>query len=104
MLDKQQIRRFQNEARAAATLDHPGIVSIYSVGCERGVHYYAMQLIEGQTLEQVIKELQHFAENNELQEGHPLPTGQLTSKLASGSSASGSQTTAQQDRYGVQIL
>jgi serine/threonine protein kinase len=57
MLDHQQLKRFKNEARTAATLDHPNIVAIYSVGCERGVHYYAMQLIEGQSLAQVIEQL-----------------------------------------------
>jgi serine/threonine protein kinase/tetratricopeptide (TPR) repeat protein len=57
MLDRQQLARFKNEARAAATLDHPNIVAIHSVGCERGVHYYAMQLIEGQSLAQVVEQL-----------------------------------------------
>ena len=57
MLDKQQLARFKNEARAAATLDHPNIVAIYSVGVERSVHYYAMQLIEGQSLAQVVEQL-----------------------------------------------
>jgi serine/threonine protein kinase len=57
MLDEKQLKRFQNEARAAATLDHPNIVSVYSVGTERGVHYYAMQLIEGQSMAEVIDEL-----------------------------------------------
>lgn len=58
MLDKQQLARFKNEARAAATLDHPNIVAIHSVGVDRGVHFYAMQLIEGQSLAQVIATLQ----------------------------------------------
>jgi serine/threonine protein kinase len=53
-LDKQRLKRFQNEARAAATLDHPSIVAVHSVGEERGVHYYAMQLVEGQSLAEVI--------------------------------------------------
>ena len=57
MLDRQQLARFKNEARAAATLDHPNIVAIYSVGGERSVHFYAMQLIEGQSLAQVIDQL-----------------------------------------------
>lgn len=57
MLDKQQLNRFKNEARAAGTLDHPNIVAVHSVGTERGVHYYAMQLIEGQSLAELIADL-----------------------------------------------
>jgi serine/threonine protein kinase/predicted negative regulator of RcsB-dependent stress response len=57
MLDPQRLKRFKNEARAAATLDHPNIVAVHSVGEERGVHYFAMQLVEGQSLVQVIAEL-----------------------------------------------
>jgi WD40 repeat protein/serine/threonine protein kinase len=49
-LDAKQLQRFKNEAQAAALLHHTNIVPVYAVGCERGVHYYAMQLIEGQTL------------------------------------------------------
>jgi serine/threonine protein kinase len=55
-IDSTQLRRFQTEALAAAQLHHTHIVPIYSVGCERGVHYYAMQFIEGQTLAQAIAE------------------------------------------------
>ena len=41
------MQRFQNEAKAAASLQHEHIVPVYGVGCERGVHYYAMQFIDG---------------------------------------------------------
>ena len=54
MLDGRQLQRFKTEARAAAMLKHPNIVSVYSVGCERGVHYYAMELVEGSSLADVI--------------------------------------------------
>src|SRR5262245_9762933 len=56
-LDPQQLRRFQLEAQAAANLVHQNIVAVHAVGCERGVHYYAMQFIDGQTLADVIQEL-----------------------------------------------
>ncbi len=61
VLDVKHLQRFKNEAGAAASLDHPNIVTIYSVGCERGVHYYAMQYIEGQTLAAVIDQLQKLS-------------------------------------------
>ncbi len=51
MLDAQQIARFKNESHAAAQLQHPNIVPVYSFGVERGIHFYAMQFIEGQTID-----------------------------------------------------
>ena len=54
MLNKQQLARFKNEARAAATLDHPHIVAVHSVGSEGEIHFYAMQLITGRSLADVI--------------------------------------------------
>jgi serine/threonine protein kinase/tetratricopeptide (TPR) repeat protein len=59
-LDPQQLRRFQIEAQAAAQLHHTNIVPIFSVGCERGVHYYAMQYIEGQSLAALIGEIRRL--------------------------------------------
>ena len=56
-LDQRQLQRFLMEAQAAAILHHVHIVPIYSVGCERGVHYYAMQFIDGQTLAEAIAAL-----------------------------------------------
>jgi tetratricopeptide (TPR) repeat protein len=57
VLDPRTLQRFKNEALAAAALDHPHIVDVYGIGCERGVHYYAMRLIEGCTLAQVIEQM-----------------------------------------------
>jgi serine/threonine protein kinase len=56
-MDPKQLQRFQNEAQAAAQLHHTNIVPVFAVGAERGVHYYAMQLIEGQSLANVIEEM-----------------------------------------------
>jgi serine/threonine protein kinase/Flp pilus assembly protein TadD len=55
-LDPRHLQRFHNEARAAAGLHHTNIVPVYGVGNERGVHYYAMQFIEGRTLADLIAE------------------------------------------------
>ena len=46
-MDPRHLQRFHNEARAAACLHHTNIVPVFSVGSERGVHFYAMQLIDG---------------------------------------------------------
>jgi serine/threonine protein kinase/tetratricopeptide (TPR) repeat protein len=56
-LGSAQLQRFNNEARAAAALKHPHIVGVHSVGIERGVHYYAMELIEGRSLAEVAEQL-----------------------------------------------
>ncbi|MFO0902625.1 MAG: serine/threonine-protein kinase [Pirellulales bacterium] len=60
VLDPTHVQRFQNEAQAAAQLHHPHIVPVFSVGCERGVHYYSMQFIDGQSLDQAIRQLRDW--------------------------------------------
>jgi eukaryotic-like serine/threonine-protein kinase len=60
-IDPRQLQRFKNEALAAAHLRHDNIVPVHAVGAERGVHYYAMQFIEGQSLAALIAELRRSA-------------------------------------------
>jgi serine/threonine protein kinase/tetratricopeptide (TPR) repeat protein len=52
----ERLERFQREAKALAALDHPGIVTVYSVEESGGVHFLTMQLVEGQPLDRVIPE------------------------------------------------
>ena len=56
-IDQRRLQRFKTEALTAAHVQHERIVPVHAVGCERGVHYYAMQFIEGQSLAALIEEL-----------------------------------------------
>jgi eukaryotic-like serine/threonine-protein kinase len=51
------VKRFHREARAAAKLHHTNIIPIYAEGEERGICYYAMEMLLGRPLDRVIKEL-----------------------------------------------
>ena len=54
--DAAAVERFQREAATVAKLHHTNIVPIFSVGSLDGVHYYAMQLIEGRTLADALRD------------------------------------------------
>jgi eukaryotic-like serine/threonine-protein kinase len=65
-LEEREVARFQREAHAAARLSHPHIVSIYGVGFDEGVHWIAMQLIRGESVEQLLRRAREHGV-------HPLP-------------------------------
>ncbi len=63
-LTNRAVQRFHREAKAAAKLHHTNIVPIYSTGEYNGTHFYAMELIEGPSLDQVIRQLKRGSIDN----------------------------------------
>ena len=54
--DSAIVARFEREARAAAGLSHPGVVSVFDTGSEDGIHFIVMEAVEGETLAAVIRQ------------------------------------------------
>ena len=53
--DRDRLQRFSQEARAAAALNHPNILSIFDIGDEKGAPYIVSELLEGQTLRERLR-------------------------------------------------
>jgi serine/threonine protein kinase len=77
LLAAEHRERFQREAKAAAQLHHTNIVPVFGVGQDRGVHFYAMQFIHGQSLDRVLGELRRAR-------GKPAGGPDLSASLAAG--------------------
>jgi tetratricopeptide (TPR) repeat protein len=87
------LKRFRREARSVARLHHTNIVPVFEVGECRGTHYYAMQFIQGQGLDQVLQELRPLRGDKASGGAPPTPPegaaeapagSQLTVSLAQG--------------------
>jgi serine/threonine-protein kinase len=63
------LRRFQQEAYAAANLSHPNIVTVHDIGQDGHYYYIVMEFIEGQTLKDLVRQLLQTT-------GRPLPINQ----------------------------
>ncbi len=53
--DSLRLRRFEQEARAAAALNHPNILAIYDIGTQDGAPYIVMELLEGESLQERLR-------------------------------------------------
>ena len=51
-----RLRRFEQEARVAATLNHPNVMAVFDVGVDGGIPYVVLELLEGQTLATVLRQ------------------------------------------------
>ncbi|MCA9262476.1 MAG: protein kinase [Planctomycetales bacterium] len=77
VLDQRQLQRFKNEALAAASLDHHGIVNVLAVGCERSVHFYAMRYVDGKSFAMLIEELRRQYLETERSGKHSTASAEL---------------------------
>lgn len=68
-LDPVTLVRFENEARAAAQLQHPHIVPVFSSGQFRGTSFFVMRFVEGRNLAEVIREIPSSADPRSLFRG-----------------------------------
>jgi serine/threonine protein kinase/TolA-binding protein len=55
-LDPKRVERFRREARATARIHHPSIIPVYEVGEAGGTHYYAMDFLDGPSLDKILEE------------------------------------------------
>jgi serine/threonine-protein kinase len=54
--DRERVRRFEKEARAASALNHPNIITIYDVGQVDGLNFIATEFVEGETLRELMQQ------------------------------------------------
>ncbi len=60
--DDRAFHRFMREAKTAARLNHPNVVSVYAMGVDDHTPYYAMEMVEGDTLSQIIRTIKEAEE------------------------------------------
>jgi serine/threonine protein kinase len=99
MLDPRHLQRFQNEARAAACLHHTNIVPVFAVGSDRGVHYYAMQFIEGQSLAALVHQLRQPGPADPARA--PVPLDEQTTAYQPGDGAAATEPVARELTLGT---
>src|SRR5579862_5456594 len=64
LVDGEFVRRFVEEAKTTVALSHPNIVPVYELGVEQGVYFLAMELVEGLSLDQLLRHEAQGGERN----------------------------------------
>jgi len=95
-LTQQAVTRFEREARAAAKLHHTNIVPVHAIGKDAGCHYYAMELIEGKSLSELLVELKQDPDHALLQS---VPAGQPKERESSSSGTLSDGSTTGRGRF-----
>jgi serine/threonine protein kinase/tetratricopeptide (TPR) repeat protein len=93
-LEGNQLQRFHNEARVAALIHHPHVVPVFATGCERGVHYYAMQYIDGPSLQALINARRERAGMRPVSEGVSAETPRVQAIRTSSSGTQPAESVA----------
>src|SRR5205807_8878975 len=85
LMEPTVLERFRREARAAAQLHHTNIVPVFGIGEHQGIHYYAMQFIQGQGLDAVLKEVRRLRDRKGVATaGSEEPAQAVTVSIAEG--------------------
>jgi eukaryotic-like serine/threonine-protein kinase len=86
--NRTSLERFRREARASARLHHTNIVPVFEVGQDGEVRYYAMQFIQGQSLDRVIDELRRLRGRSRQERANlPNPADDAEHQTVSGTRA-----------------
>lgn len=73
--DSERLRRFEQEARAASALNHPNIVTIYDIDQQDDLHYIVMELVDGVTLREMLRDGAPVGIERVLGLGHQIASG-----------------------------
>ena len=95
--DRDRLQRFAQEARAAAALNHPNILSIFDIGDENGAPYVVSELLEGETLRDRLRSGPISSRKTRRNAGLSTARGG-----ASGTPVSVSRSPARRSRHGTQ--